>query len=77
METLVRVKCVRNKVAIILSLFLISLWAFCPEQIWSLCTTLSFPNPAQKQEKAEKENPASWMENVKDGTHLNNHVKDI
>ena len=41
------------------------------------CTTLSFPNPAKKQEKGEKEKSASPVENVKDEAHLNNPVKDI
>ena len=40
------------------------------------CTTVSFPKPAQKQKKAEKEDPASCVENVEDGTHLDNNVKD-
>jgi hypothetical protein len=37
---------------------------------------VSFPKPAQKQKKAEKEDPASCVENVEDGTHLDNSVKD-
>ena len=58
------------------AILLVDLLSLPPKYETEQCTTLSFPSPAQKQEKAEKENPASWMENVKDGTHLNNSVKD-
>ena len=58
------------------AILLVDLLSLPPKYETEQCTTLSFPKPAQKQKKAEKEDPASSVENVKDGTHLDNNVKD-
>ena len=58
------------------AILLVDLLSLPPKYETEQCTTLSFPKLAQNQKKAEKENPASSVENVKDGTHLNNNVKD-
>ena len=59
------------------AILLVDLLSLPPKYESEQCTTLSFPNPAKKQEKGKKEKSASPVENVRDEAHLNNPVKDI